>query len=271
MTKKQQDNQYKGLPTLLHKVRWTQRFFAILAEVLILVAFFASGMDVGVGGIMANATGLKWAWAAIFALGVDTSFVVSWVRCRQMGLSFHLLWGIPVALGMSFVVFEPVVIQLMQASLNVDFNQAVSMLGINIVILVYARSLIAVILGAVLALTNVESEMLQSNTSNTIQTARRRLIVFDKMLDKIAPVEHDQTANVTIEQEPVPPLKQIAMQTSNMPMPLKLAEKPGEKIKRALQEHPNLSDRAIARMLDVAPSTVGVHRKKSQGEQEGAV
>src|SRR5260370_25004300 len=107
----QQVNHYKGLPRVLHWVRWAQRLAAIVGEILIRLALFASGMDSKVGGIMANVSGFKWAWAAIFSLGVDTSFVISWVRCRQYGKSWHQLWSIPVALGMSFVVFQPVVIQ----------------------------------------------------------------------------------------------------------------------------------------------------------------
>ena len=64
---------------------------------------------------------------------------------------------------MSFIVFQPVAIQLLQQSLAISFNQALSLLGINIVILTYARSVVAVFLGAVLALSNVEQATKQEN------------------------------------------------------------------------------------------------------------
>jgi hypothetical protein len=52
-------NSYKHLAALLHKVRWVQRFAAIIAEVLILLAFLASGMDISLGGVMANTTAIN--------------------------------------------------------------------------------------------------------------------------------------------------------------------------------------------------------------------
>jgi hypothetical protein len=76
-------DEYKGLPGLLHAVRWSQRLLAIIAEVLILVAFAMSGMDVSLGGVMASIPLLKILWAAMFALGIDTAFALSWVRVRQ--------------------------------------------------------------------------------------------------------------------------------------------------------------------------------------------
>ena len=60
-------DEYKGLPGLLHAVRWSQRLLAIIAEVLILVAFAMSGMDVSLGGVMASIPLLKILWAAMFA------------------------------------------------------------------------------------------------------------------------------------------------------------------------------------------------------------
>ncbi len=93
MSDENEINSYKHLPALLHKIRWVQRFAAIIAEVLILLAFLASGMDISMGGVMANTAAIKWAWATIFSLGVDTSFVISWVRCRQLRRSWRLLWN----------------------------------------------------------------------------------------------------------------------------------------------------------------------------------
>src|SRR5260221_4690526 len=146
---------------LLRKVRSIQQYLAIGSEILILIAFAMSGMDTSVSGVMADIPFLKWFWAAVFALGIDTSFVISWVRCRQCvsnDKAHQLWWNVPVALGMSFVVWQPVMIQLLQQALNISFNQALNQLGLSIVTLIIARSIVAVVLGGILALTNVESD-----------------------------------------------------------------------------------------------------------------
>jgi Homeodomain-like domain len=157
------ESQYAGLPQLLHAVRWSQHLLAIVAEILILLSFAMSGMDVSLGGVMAGIPLLKVLWAAMFALGIDTAFALSWVRVRQCAVSQR--WGaftanLLLAIGMSFIVFQPVAIQLFQQSMSIDFTQAMARLGINLVALTYARAGVAVFLGAILAMTNREGEHL---------------------------------------------------------------------------------------------------------------
>ncbi len=186
---------YKGLPQLLHGVRWTQHLLAIIAEILILLSFAMSGMDANLGGIMTAIPWLKWLWAAMFALGIDAMFVIAWVRVRQCVVNHKwggLVWNGLLAIGMSFIVFQPVAIQLLQQSLAISFDLALAQLGINIVILTYARALVAVFLGAVLALSNVETAMSNSSQSAVSNGRKRRVAIFDKMLDKVAPVVEDQ-------------------------------------------------------------------------------
>ncbi len=98
MTKQQKQQEattttsdYKGLPQLLHGVRWTQHLLAIIAEILILLSFAMSGMDANLGGIMTAIPWLKWLWAAMFALGIDAMFVIAWVRVRQCAGAHN--WG----------------------------------------------------------------------------------------------------------------------------------------------------------------------------------
>lgn len=208
-------DRYKYLPGLLHHIRWVQRFAAILAEALILLAFLASGMDVSMGGILANIPVVKWAWATIFSLGVDTSFVVSWVRCRELGRSWHLLWSVPVALGISFVVFEPVVIQLLQQALNIEFSEALRELGINLTLLVYARAGVAVFLGAILALTNVES-----NTAKPPKPARpqRKFILFEQVMSKLTLVVRKQVPQPVHTQANDEPPAQLPAPSEQQPV-----------------------------------------------------
>ncbi len=153
-------NEYKGLGKLLHLVRGAQNYAAVVAEGLILLAFAGSSLDVSIGGRLAGIGWLAVGWGIVFALGLDTSFILSWVRVRQAVLAkkYHYLWwSIPLAMGMSFIVFQPVAIQQLQQSMGISFNAALANLGIDLNILVYARSFVSVLLGAVLAMTNVET------------------------------------------------------------------------------------------------------------------
>src|SRR6266568_3357505 len=158
-------SEYKGLNRLLHFVRGAQNYAAVVAEGLILLAFAGSSLDVSIGGKLAGIGWLAVGWGIVFALGIDTSFILSWVRVRQIamgtGKKRHLWWAIPLAVGMSFIVFQPVAIQQLQQSMGLSFNQALTNLGIDLNLLVYARSGVAVLLGAVLAMTNVETPKVQ--------------------------------------------------------------------------------------------------------------
>ncbi len=268
----QDEQPYKGLPELLHGVRWTQHLFAILAEILILIAFAMSGMDVSLGGIMTNIGFLKWFWGAVFALGIDTSFVIAWVRVRQCVINQQwgaLVWNIILALGMSFIVFQPVAIQLFQQALSLDFNSALAELGINLIILVYARAIVAVLLGAILAMTNVETGLIEQVEQCLPAQPKRRLIVVDRVLNKIAPVVDAQPAQslnaqsgneqVVIREEPV---KQIA---ANRSTSLRIVEtntqlEPYERVKQVLSTHPDCSDRELGRLSGMAPATAKKYR-----------
>jgi len=140
----------------------------VVAEGLILLAFAGSSLDVSIGGKLAGISWLAVGWGIVFALGIDTSFILSWVRVRQLAMELgkrrHLWWAIPLAAGMSFIVFQPVAIQQLQQSMGISFSAALANLGIDLNFLVYARSGVAVLLGAVLAMTNVESPV---NTKNS--------------------------------------------------------------------------------------------------------
>ena len=189
----QETERYSGLPRLLHSVRWTQHLLSIVAEVLILLSFAMSGMDVSLGGVMASVQLLKTLWAGMFALGIDTAFALSWVRVRQCALNRHwwaFIWNLLLAFGISVIVFQPIAIQLLQQSLNLDFNHAVANLGINIVFLTYARAAVAVFLGAIMAVTNVEHDIADRQETNG---PRRRLVLFESLLNRIAPVVDEET------------------------------------------------------------------------------
>lgn len=285
-------SRYSGLGTLLYAVRWSQHLLSIIAEVLILLSFAMSGMDVSLGGVLAGIPLFKVLWAGMFALGIDTAFALSWVRVRQCAsrrqwLSF--IWNLLLALSMSLVVFQPLALQLLQQSLDLNFSQAVVSLGINIVFLTYARSGVAVFLGAILAMTNVESAMVEQHEQGSTPP-KRRLILLERVLDKVAPVvssavvEPAQPAQVTVT-EAVP--AQIPASTAPAFADLRAMQqlraqkvsKLGlnglsgyERVVRVLELFPDVSDRELGKLSGLAPATAKKHREtlKTQAAKEGS-
>lgn len=274
-------SEYGGLGRLLHIVRWTQHLLAIIAEVLILLSFAMSGMDVSLGGVMAGVPLLKVLWAGMFALGIDTAFALSWVRLRQCAMRRQWLpfvWNLLLALAMSIIVFQPLAIQLLQQSLDLNFAQAVTNLGVNIVLLTYARSAVAVFLGAILAMTNVESAMVGHAEQGSAQP-KRKIIILERLLDKVAPVissdtvESAQPAQTTIT-EAVP--AQIPVTTAQHDADLRAiqqlrAQKVSEidlsglsgyeRVVRVLSLFPNVSDRELGRLSKLSAATAKKHRE----------
>ena len=192
---------YKGLRRLLYTVRWTQHLLAIVAEVLILLSFAMSGMDVSLGGTMADIPWLKVLWAAMFALGIDTAFALSWVRVRQCVSCrqwLALIGNLLLALAMSVIVFQPLAIQLLQQSLDLNFNQAVASLGVNIIFLTYARSGVAVFLGAILAMTNVESGT-PAHAAPAPTHPKRQFVRIEQLFQKEESVKDSNEAVAPVE------------------------------------------------------------------------
>jgi hypothetical protein len=279
---------YRGLPRLLYTVRWSQHLLSIIAEVVILLSFAMSGMDVSLGGVMASVPILKVLWAGMFALGIDTAFVLSWVRVRQSAANRRWLaftWNIVLALAMSAILFQPIAIQLLQQSLNVDFTHAVGSLGINIVILTYARSAVAVLLGAILAITNVESEM----TEQPVIGPKRKVILFERLLNQVAPVVSEEIPSAQVEVSEETPYD-IAEQPT-VPLPIIPAQVPppteqpvvriettpqeraaqvsglnfgglsaAERVARVITLFPDISDRELGKLSGVSPATAKKYR-----------
>lgn len=318
-----ESNHYRGLPRLLYSVRWAQHLLAIVAEVIILLSFAMSGMDVSLGGVMASVPLLKVLWAGMFALGIDTAFALSWVRVRQAVLHRRWLaftWNMLLASGMSVIVFQPIAIQLLQQSLDIDFTQAVSNLGINIVFLTYARAAVAVALGAILAMTNVESE---TSEQRVLTGPQRKIVLFERLLNRVAPVVSQEapSAQVAISEEikpetpaQIPTNEDVAKQptmllpTMSAPAPAlvtqpeaasainePLAPEPApaateppavattpeeraqavskldltsvsapERVTKVLSLFPDVSDRELGRLSNLAPATAKKHREALQ-------
>jgi hypothetical protein len=280
-------SEYGGLGRLLHIVRWTKHLLAIIAEVLILLSFAMSGMDVSLGGVMAGVPLLKVLWAAMFALGIDTAFALSWVRLRQCAIRRQWLpfvWNLLLALAMSVIVFQPLAIQLLQQSLDLNFAQAVTNLGINIVFLTYARSAVAVFLGAILAMTNVESAMVGHAEQGSVQP-KRKIILLERVLNKVAPVISSdnavpaQPAQITIAeavpaQTPVTAAQDDAdLRTMQQLRAQKVSEADlsglsgYERVIKVLSLFPDVSDRELGKLSKLSAATAKKHKEALQHAQ----
>jgi hypothetical protein len=287
------ESQYKGLPQLLHAVRWSQHLLAIVAEVLILLSFAMSGMDVSLGGVMASIGFLKVLWAAMFALGIDTAFALSWVRVRQCAVNQR--WGaftanLLLALGMSFIVFQPVAIQLFQQSMSIDFTQAMARLGINLVALTYARAGVAVFLGAILAMTNREGEHLIKQGEQRGEQDEQKTEMFadsaniaiteDQSAMPLLMSEHpdeqgEQGASTSItagsegEQKttnfvvlPDQGEQRASTYTAGISKGEQRASSRYEQVSALLAENATISDRELAEALGCSPSTANKWKRK---------
>jgi hypothetical protein len=305
-----ESNHYRGLPRLLYSVRWAQHLLAIVAEVIILLSFAMSGMDVSLGGVMASVPLLKILWAGMFALGIDTAFALSWVRVRQSALRQRWLaftWNLLLASGMSVIVFQPIAIQLLQQSLNINFSQAVSNLGINIVFLTYARAAVAVALGAILAMTNVESEM---SEQRVLTGPQRKIVLFERLLNRVAPIVSGETppAQVAVSEDvqaQTPAQAETTKDIGEQPtmlLPVVSAELPApvaqpevstdttpeqraqavseldiaslsaaERITKVLNLFPDVSDRELGRLCNLAAATAKKHREALQRQTANTI
>jgi hypothetical protein len=240
-----------------------------------------SGMDVSLGGVMASIPLLKILWAAMFAHGIDTAFALSWVRVRQCINNrqwWPLAWNMLLALSMSIIIFQPIAIQLMQQTLDISFNQAVTSLGSNIVLLTYARSAVAIFLGAILAMTNVEQPTVASTQPTTVRP-QRSLLWFVKMPQQAEPTIIDETlpdneqsvnnedtpaAQVTVSEEQSAPELTTVAQTymSTTTSPEQRAQQMSgidltclsshERVTKVLELFPDLSDRELGKLSSVA-------------------
>lgn len=236
---------------LLHFVRESQQYAAILAELFLFLALIVSSIDASMGGALTSITAIKWGWAIVLALGLDTCFMAAWVRCA-VDRRRALLWNIPLAVGMSIIVFLPVSIQMLQQSLDITFSQALSNLGINLVFMTYARSFVAVLLGAVLALTNVEKTAIATGETATKEIASATEIA--EVPGEIA----ESNPEIAIA-----PASEIAS-SEIAKLHLVKSRNPGsDEIARFIADNPKMPGKEIAAKFQVSESKISRMRKRA--------
>lgn len=257
------DGDYPGLSGLSWSIGYLEQFLSILSEPLLIGCSALAVIDFITGGQLLNLPILMYLWASALAVAVTACFIVTWRRAlralsyNRYGSAFFLaLLG--VCLGL--VDWTAVATQSLQQALHVSFVTALASLGFNVFWITNIRAAVAIAMAVVVAISNHAS-------ITTAQAPRRRLAFLDAALNKIAPVVNDDKQ---IEQ-PAQALSNAPAQderetgdTDELPI-LSLVKSdenddPLERVKQALAQEPNCSDRRLGRLSGLAPATAKKYR-----------
>ena len=209
------DGQYPGLNGISWAIGYLEQFLAVISEPLLIGCAALAVIDFITGGHLMEVAFINYTWAASLAIAVTACFIVTWRRSiRAFGYNRY---GAGVFLGclgilLGLVDFAAIAVQTLQQTLTISFAQALTMLNLNVVAMTYIRSIVAIAMAVVVAVSN--------NTAiTTAQAPKRRLAFLDKALNKFAPVvSSEQTlsaqigaspAQVVSTQEPEPPVKRL--------------------------------------------------------------
>jgi hypothetical protein len=241
MTKERLDGNYPGLNGLSYLIGYLEQLLAILSEPLLIGCAALAVVDFITGGRLLELPAIMYVWAGSLAIAVSACFIVTWRRCiRAATLNYYgaaaglAIMG--VALGL--VDWAAIDVQSLQQTLGISFTNALAQLDLNIILITHLRSGVAIAMAVVVAISN-------HTAVTTAQRPARRLILVERLLDRIAPVvESAPPGGVTI-QEQAPALLQIEQESSveNLPPIFQPRFESKEAIiARLLRENPQLTD-----------------------------
>src|SRR6266699_1615374 len=184
------DNDYPELNGFKYAIGYLEQALNIASEPLLAACFVIAVIDVMTGGHLMDVEVVSYTWATALALAVTANFIITW---RRSATALHLnRYGTSITLAILGVLLGIVdcaalAIKRLQQMLNIPFAQALTWLYLNPVLMVYIRSIVAVSILVVVALSN-------HLAITTAQAPKRRLTLWDKALNKLAPVvSSDQT------------------------------------------------------------------------------
>jgi hypothetical protein len=182
------DGNYPGLNAISWGIGYLEQTLSVISEPLLLVCAAIAVIDSITGGHLMEIGLINYTWAASLAIAVTACFIVTWRRSlRAFGYNRYGA-GIGLAfLGslLGVVDLAAIAIQALQQALNISFAQALAMLNLNIVVMTYIRSCVAIAMAVVVAVSN--------NTAVTAaQAPKRRLAFLEKALNTLAPVVSDE-------------------------------------------------------------------------------
>jgi hypothetical protein len=256
------DGNYPGLNGISWGIGYLEQTLSVISEPLLLVCAAIAVIDSITGGHLMEIGLINYTWAAALAIAVTACFIVTWRRSfRAFGYNRYGA-GIGLAfLGslLGLVDLAAIAIQALQQTLNISFAQALAMLNLNIVVMTYIRSFVAIAMAVVVAVSN--------NTAVTAaQAPKRRLAFLEKALDTLASVVSDETAQPA--QTVITPSteQEVEQRVPKQSARLHIVEpstdgQPLERVKRVLSVEPDCSDRRLGALTNLAPATAKKYRQ----------
>jgi len=194
---------------------------------------------------------------------VTASFIITWRRsATALHLNRYFLSICLAFLGILLGIVDCAALATkgLQQMLNIPFAQALTWLYLNPVLMVYIRSVVAVAILVVVALSN-------HLAITTASAPKRRLALWDKMLNQLAPVvssENNQGVGEVISQ-PAKGKQSEVEQVMSQPAKLSIVKRSSEsatleKVKQALSLEPGCSDRKLGRLAGVSAITAKRYR-----------
>lgn len=270
------DGQYPGLNGLSWAIGYLEAALAIISEPLLIGCASLAVIDFITAGRLLAIPFIMYLWAGSLAIAVTACFIVTWRRAIR-AFSAHY-YGAGIGLGLlglalGVVDWAAIDVQSLQQTLGVSFISALAQLNLNIIFITHVRSAVAIAMAVVVAVSN-------HTAVSTAVAPKRRLVFLDKMMDKIAPVVDAATvqSQVVVGEVHAPadvPLLAQSVQSSSVqpvrPTELKAVPEPIERVRQALSAAPDASDRQIAKLSNVSPTTAGKYRKIIESGQSEAV
>jgi hypothetical protein len=264
------DGQYPGLNWLAWAIGYLEQFLAILSEPLLIACAALAVVDFITGGKLLTVPVIEYSWAGSLAVAVSACFIVTWRRSiKAFTLNYYGTASGLAVLGfvLGLVDWAAIDVQSLQQTLGISFSSALTQLGLNIVIITHLRSAVAIAMAVVVAVSN--------HTAITAAHAPKRHLAFlDKMLDRVAPVTAEQPGQVSHEASPVN--TQIEQKPARAKRSTRLhvvntGPSPIERVRQALENEPDCSDRQLGRLTQLAPATAKKYRLQIKQGRSKAV
>jgi hypothetical protein len=260
------DGNYPGLNGFKYAIGYLEQALNIASEPLLAACFVIAVIDVMTGGHLMDIELISYTWATALALAVTANFIITWrrsataLRLNRYGTSITLAI-LGVLLGI--VDCAALAIKGLQQMLNIPFTQALTWLYLNPVLMVYIRSIVAVSILVVVALSN-------HLAITTAQAPKRRLALWEKALNKLAPVVSDETAqpaqSVSTPEASQKVEQGAAIQSARLhivetnPVQPHLDALPLERVRQVLSSEPHCSDRKLGKSSGMSAATAKKYR-----------
>ncbi len=260
------DNDYPGLNGFKYAIGYLEQALNIASEPLLAACFVIAVIDVMTGGYLMDVEVISYTWATALALAVTANFIITW---RRSATALHLnRYGTSITLAILGVLLGIVdcaalAIKGLQQMLNIPFSQALTWLYLNPVLMVYIRSIVAVSILVVVALSN-------HLAITTAQAPKRRLALWDRALNKLVPIVNDEqsqsaqsvsTPDVEQEVEHVVPKPSARLHiVEATPVQPQLDTLPLERVRQVLSREPDCSLRKLGKLSGMSAATAKKYR-----------